>query len=92
MVYGQFSADLAAVQQLAQTVSPAVGVQDYELALEWFYRVRMRDGTAFEYPVASAVQPNPRLRPLSDLGAPQIDPAGLNGPEVSALRQQAGLL
>lgn len=52
----------------------------------------LRDGTAFEYPVASAVQPNPRLRPLSDLGAPQIDPAGLNGPEVSALMQQAGLL
>jgi porin len=50
VVYGQFSDDLAAVQQLAQTVSPAVGVQDYELALEWFYRVRMRDGAAFVQP------------------------------------------
>ena len=52
----------------------------------------LRDGTSFEYPVASGVAANPKLKPLSDLGAPQVDPATLNGPDVAALMQQAGLL
>ncbi len=52
----------------------------------------LRDGTAFEYPVASAVQANPKLKPLAELGAPKVDPATLNGPEVTSLMQQAGLL
>jgi porin len=50
VVFGKFSSDLAAVQQLAQTVDPTVGVQDCEVALEWFYRIRLRDGAAFVQP------------------------------------------
>lgn len=52
----------------------------------------LRDGTAFEYPVASDVKANAKLKPLADLGAPKVDPATLNGPEVATLMQQAGLL
>lgn len=52
----------------------------------------LRDGTSFEYPVASGVAANAALKPLADLGAPTVDPATLNGPDVAALMQQAGLL
>lgn len=52
----------------------------------------LRDGTSFEYPVASGVAAHPRLKPISELGAPQVDPAALNSPEVVTLMQQAGLL
>lgn len=52
----------------------------------------LRDGTSFEYPVASGVQANDNLKPLADLGAPRIDPATLNSPQVIELMQQAGLL
>jgi porin len=49
-VYGKFSGDLQSAQQLAQAVDPTVGVQEYELVLEWAYRVRMRDGAMFFQP------------------------------------------
>lgn len=52
----------------------------------------LRDGTSFEYPVASGVAANARLKPLAELGAPTVDPATLNSPEVVTLMQQAGLL
>jgi porin len=50
VVYGKFSHDLQAAQQLAQTLDPAVGAQEYELALEWFYRIRIRNGAAYFQP------------------------------------------
>lgn len=48
--------------------------------------------TVFEYPVGNGVQANPALKPLSELQPPPIDPASLNGPEVTDLMTQAGLL
>ena len=50
VVYGKFSPDLQAAQQLAQDVDPAVKVQEYELVLEWDYRMRLRDGAMFFQP------------------------------------------
>jgi porin len=48
--YGKFSHDLQAAQQLAQTLDPTIGAQEYELALEWFYRIRMHNGAAYFQP------------------------------------------
>lgn len=50
VVYGKFSPDLQAAQQLAQAVNPTVRVQEYELDLEWYYRMRIRDGAMFFQP------------------------------------------
>jgi len=44
-----------------------------------------------EYPIASDVAANPALTPLSQLGAPPVDPTALNGPRVVELMRQAGL-
>lgn len=52
----------------------------------------LRDGTSFEYAIASGVAAHPSLKPLTELGAPKVDPASLNSPEVVTLMQQAGLL
>lgn len=52
----------------------------------------LQTGTSFEYPVASDVAANPALVPLKDLQAPTVDPAKLNGTEVTDLMTQAGLL
>ena len=48
--------------------------------------------TVFEYPVGSEVPANPALKPISELQPPAIDPASLNGPQVTDLMTQAGLL
>ena len=50
----------------------------------------LRD-SSFEYPVASGVQANPELVPLAELNAPDVDPSGLNGPEVTDLMISLGL-
>lgn len=52
----------------------------------------LANSTALEYPVANGVAPNPRLKPLSELTPPAVDPSRLNGPQVIQLMQQAGLL
>lgn len=52
----------------------------------------LKNGSSFEYAVAKGAASNSRLKPLSELGAPTVDPATLNGPEVVSLMQQAGLL
>jgi carbohydrate-selective porin OprB len=44
VVYGKFSPDLQAAQQLAQAVNPTVRVREYEMVLEWDYRMRIRNG------------------------------------------------
>lgn len=51
----------------------------------------LRDGTSFEYPVASGIEANPALVPLAELGYPTIDPAVLNGPRVVELMMDAGI-
>ena len=50
----------------------------------------LRD-SSFEYPVASGVEANAELVPLAELNAPDVDPAGLNGREVSELMISLGL-
>ncbi|MDI9939232.1 iron ABC transporter substrate-binding protein [Rhodococcus sp. IEGM 1351] len=52
----------------------------------------LQTGTSFEYPVGSGVPANPKLVPLVDLQAPQVDPAKLNSPQVTELMTEAGLL
>jgi iron(III) transport system substrate-binding protein len=52
----------------------------------------LRTGTSFEYPVASGVEANPALVPLSGLQAPKVDPSQLNSTEVTDLMTAAGLL
>jgi iron(III) transport system substrate-binding protein len=48
--------------------------------------------TVFEYPIGSDVPANPALKPISELQPPAIDPASLNGPEVTELMTEAGLI
>lgn len=50
VAYGKFSGDLQTAQQLAQTIDATVGDQEYELALEWAYRFRLRNGAAYFQP------------------------------------------
>ena len=50
VIYGKFSRDLQAAQQLAQALAPTVGVQEYELVFECAYRIRMRNGAMFFQP------------------------------------------
>lgn len=52
----------------------------------------LADSTALEYSLNEAVKPNPKLKPLSELSIPDVDLATLNGPQIIALMQQAGLL
>jgi iron(III) transport system substrate-binding protein len=52
----------------------------------------LRNGTSFEYPVGSGVSANPALRPLTELDAPELDEAKLNGPEVVDMMTKAGIL
>ena len=47
---------------------------------------------ALEYPVGNGIAANATLKPLSDLDPPPVDIGALNGPEVVALMQRAGLL
>ncbi len=48
--------------------------------------------TVYEYPIGSDVPANPALKPLGELQPPTVDPASLNGPEVTELMTQAGLI
>jgi hypothetical protein len=52
----------------------------------------LRTGTSFEYAVGIGAQSNPKLVPLADLQAPNIDPAKLNSKKVTELMIGAGLL
>jgi iron(III) transport system substrate-binding protein len=47
---------------------------------------------ALEYPVATGVAADSRLKPLSELDPPAVDIGKLDGAKVVALMQQAGLL
>jgi iron(III) transport system substrate-binding protein len=52
----------------------------------------LKNGTSFEYPVASAVPANPALMPLADLQAPAVNPSDLDAQRVTDLMTKAGLL
>jgi len=50
LVFGEFSSDLRRGQRHAQLSDPTVGVQEHEIALEWTYILRFRNGAYFIQP------------------------------------------
>jgi iron(III) transport system substrate-binding protein len=52
----------------------------------------LKNGTSFEYAIASDVPANDKLVPVKDLEAPTVDPAKLNSAKVTELMTKAGLL
>jgi iron(III) transport system substrate-binding protein len=52
----------------------------------------LRTGDAYEYAVGSSAQSNPKLVPIADLQAPNVDPSRLNSKKAIELMMQAGLL
>ena len=54
----------------------------------------MADSYALEYPLNPDVELSPEtgVKPFDELEPPQIDPSTLNGPQVTELMQEAGLL
>ena len=52
----------------------------------------LAESDALEYAVGNGVASAKALPPLADLQAPDVDPGTLNGPEVTDLMQEAGLL
>jgi len=52
----------------------------------------LQKGTSFEYPIASETDANPKLVPLEELDAPEVDPAKLNSTKVTDLMTEVGLL
>jgi len=52
----------------------------------------LKTGNSFEYAVGNGAASNPKLVPLADLQAPQIEPSTLNSKAVSDLMTAAGLL
>ncbi|MDI2033103.1 iron ABC transporter substrate-binding protein [Paenarthrobacter nitroguajacolicus] len=52
----------------------------------------LKNGTSFEYAIASQVDANAKLTPIKDLQAPTVDPAKLNSAKVTELMTKAGLL
>jgi iron(III) transport system substrate-binding protein len=52
----------------------------------------LKNGTSFEYAIASDVPANEKLVPIKDLQAPTVDPAKLNSAKVTELMTKAGLL
>jgi iron(III) transport system substrate-binding protein len=53
---------------------------------------RSAESTALEYAVGDGVASADALPPLDGLQAPEVDPGTLNGPKVTELMQEAGLL
>jgi iron(III) transport system substrate-binding protein len=52
----------------------------------------MADSYALEYPLNPEATLDPEVKPFDELEPPAIDPATLNGPEVTELMTEAGLL
>jgi len=52
----------------------------------------LKNGTSFEYPVASGVPANAALVPLEQLQAPAVNPSDLDSQKVTDLMTKAGLL
>ena len=52
----------------------------------------LRDGNSFEYAIAVGAEANPKLVPLVQLQAPQVEPSELDNKTVTELMTEAGLL
>jgi len=52
----------------------------------------MADSYALEYPLNPEATLDPEVKPFDELDPPMIDPATLNGPKVTELMTEAGLL
>ncbi|HVZ06691.1 iron ABC transporter substrate-binding protein [Rhodopila sp.] len=52
----------------------------------------LKTGTSYEYAVGVGAASNPKLVPLAELDAPNVDPSKLNSKQVTDLMTQAGLL
>jgi iron(III) transport system substrate-binding protein len=52
----------------------------------------LRDGHSYEYAIASGIEPNPALPPLSTIDSPEVDPSLLNAQEVVQLMTAAGVI
>ena len=52
----------------------------------------MAESYALEYPLNPEASLNPDVKPFDELEPPQVDVASLNGPQVTELMTQAGLL
>jgi iron(III) transport system substrate-binding protein len=52
----------------------------------------LKTGDSFEYAVGEGAASNPKLVPLRDLDAPQVDASKLNSKKVTELMTEAGLL
>lgn len=52
----------------------------------------LADSAAMEYSLSPQVPTNPKLKPLAQLDAPNVNITALNGPKVVELMQKAGLL
>jgi iron(III) transport system substrate-binding protein len=69
---------------------------DAQTFLKWVTGAKgqeiLKTGTSYEYAVGKGADSNPKLVPLSDLGAPKVDPAKLNSKKVVDLMTEAGLL
>ena len=52
----------------------------------------LRDGDSFEYAIAVGAEANPKLVPLVQLQAPQVEPSELDNKRVTELMTEAGLL
>jgi porin len=58
-IFGQFSSDIRFGQRQAQAFNPAVALQEREMALEWTYIFRFREGAYFLQPdLQYIVRPN----------------------------------
>jgi porin len=49
-IFGEFSSDARFGQRQAQQIDPAVGIQQHEIAMEWTYIFRFRNGAYFLQP------------------------------------------
>jgi iron(III) transport system substrate-binding protein len=52
----------------------------------------LRDGDSYEYAIGNGVASNPKLVPLSDLQAPNVEPSKLNSEKVTDMMTAAGLI
>lgn len=52
----------------------------------------MAESYALEYPLNPEAQLNPDVKPFDELEPPEVDVASLNGPQVTSLMTEAGLL
>lgn len=52
----------------------------------------LKSGSSFEYAIGKGDEANPKLKPIKDLDAPQIDPSQLDSKKASDLMTKVGIL